>query len=498
MSVPEKTCVGKLGPGGEILFNKRFSGPGAVESLEGGRENADAVSIGQTMLLNTAYVRSGLPDALSDVFSEVEISRIVSIAYAIVAYDSRMYGAGSWMESHECPCHKQPLSSPRISEVFAAITPSLMESFLFRWASSLAGADKGNYCFDVTSISSTNEANPFVEWGYNRDKEKMPQVNIALLSGMASRLPASYMLLPGSVSDVTCVDELAGRMGKYGLKGIRLVLDRGFYSQGNVEDMAAAGRKFMTPIPGNVNTAKDLIDSCRADIESDLHFVEVSDDGTAAVYGMTVLGTTGGKRIWQHVYFDTARRVEHISALFAKLLTWEHELKEKRPKKSNKAYYEKYFIVKNTPKRGYRVRRNMAAINEFKTDYAGYWVIVTNFEKDAKKALELYRQRSRVEQHYDDLKNELDAMRLRTHRKETMMGRIFVHFIALIILQQLRVIMEDTGLQNGTLTVSTMMKKVDPYMRIKFKGRYKDVLSTMTKSQREIFTAFGLIGNRCT
>jgi transposase len=118
---------------------------------------------------------------------------------------------------------------------------------------------------------------------------------------------------------------------------------------------------------------------------------------------------------------------------------------------------------------------------------------VTNFEKDAKKALNLYRQRSRARRRYDDLKNELDMMRIRTHRKETMMGRIFVHFVVLILLQQLRVITEDSGLQDSTLTVGTMMKKVDPYMRIKFKGKYKDVYSTMTKSQREIFTAFGLL-----
>jgi hypothetical protein len=496
MSVPEKVCIGKLGEDGEILYNKRFAESGVTGSIADGSESADAVSIGQTMLLDAAYERSGLHSILSSVFAKAEIARIVSIVYAIIAGDSRMYSAGNWMESHECPCHKQPMSSPRISETFATITPSLIESFMLKWASSLAVSDKGHYCFDVTSVSSTNETNPFVEWGYNRDKEKMPQVNIALLSGMSSRLPTSYMLLPGSVSDVTCVDELAERMAKYGIENIRLVLDRGFYSLENVNDMSSGGRKFMVPIPGSVNAAKALIDSCRTDIESDLHFVEVSDDGTAAVYGMTVLGAAGGKRIWQHVYFDTARRVEHISAFFAKLLIWEHELKDMRPKKANKANYEKYFIVKDTPKRGYRVRRNMAAINEFKSDYAGYWVIVTNFEKDAKKALKLYRLRSRVEQHYDDLKNELDMMRVRTHRKETMMGRIFVHFIALILLQQLRIVMEDSNLQDGTLTVRTMLKKVDPYMRIKFNGKYKDVRSTMTKSQREIFSAFGLLETR--
>jgi transposase len=493
MSVPKKTCVGKLGDDGEVIYNKRFSYPGAMDDLDSGREEAEAVLIGQSMLLDAACKRSGLTTALDDVFGKAATARIVSIAYAIVAGDSRMYGAGSWMESHACPCHDAPLSSPRISETFAAIRSSLIESFMAKWASRTASADAGHYCFDLTSVSSSNESNPFVEWGYNRDKERLPQINIALLSGITSRLPSAYLLLPGSVSDVTCVDELGERMAKYGIGGIRLALDRGFYSQDNLDDMAGSGRRFMMPVPGNVNAAKDLIDSCRADIESDLHFVETTEDGTAAVYGMTALGTAGGKRLWRHVYFDAARRVEHISSFFARLSAWEKELREKRPKKCNQAFYDKYFIVKATPKRGYRVKRNIAAINEFKTDYAGFWVIVTNFEKDAGKTLGLYRQRARVEQHYDDLKNELDMMRVRTHRQETMRGRVFVHFVALIILQQLRIIMQDSKAHDGTLTVRTTLKKVDSYMRIKFKGQYKDVRSTMSKSQREIFTAFGLL-----
>jgi transposase len=495
MSVPQKTCVGKVGADGEIIYNKRFSAEGALSAFQSGYEEVDSVSIGQSMLLDYALLKSGLSVTLPSIFGDDLSSRIISIAYAIVAGDSRMYCAGDWMAAHECPCHNSPLASPRISETFAGITPSMQESFIAKWVSNIVCPAAGYYCFDLTSVSSTNEDNPFVELGYNRDKEKLPQINIALLSGVSSCLPVAYQMLPGSVSDVTCVQEIGERMSRYGINGIRMILDKGFYSLPNVEDMLGAGWKFMMPVPRNVLEAQNLIDSCRNDIESDLHFVHVEDDGTNAIYGMTVLGKIGGKRIWQHVYLDTARRMDHISKFFAKLSVWEDELKQQKPKKANKAYYAKYFIVKNTPKRGYKVKRNMTAINEYKTDYSGYWIIITNFEKDAVSALSLYRQRQRVEQHYDDLKNELDMMRLRTHRQETMSGRIFTHFIALIILQQLRLIMEESGLTKKmrNLSVRTMLNKVSPYSRIHFKGKYKDIYSTMTKSQRTIFTAFGLL-----
>jgi hypothetical protein len=47
--------------------------------------------------------------------------------------------------------------------------------------------------------------------------------------------------------------------------------------------------------------------------------------------------------------------------------------------------------------------------------YAGHWAILMNFEKEANKARSLCCQRSQVAQYYDNLKNDLDMMRVRTH-----------------------------------------------------------------------------------
>jgi hypothetical protein len=60
MSVPKKTCVGKLGDDGEAIYNKRFSCPGAMDDLDSGPEHAEAVLIGQSMLLDAACKRNGL------------------------------------------------------------------------------------------------------------------------------------------------------------------------------------------------------------------------------------------------------------------------------------------------------------------------------------------------------------------------------------------------------------------------------------------------------
>ena len=38
-------------------------------------------------------------------------------------------------------------------------------------------------CYDITSISSYSQGNEFVRHGYNRDREPLPQVNMAMLFG---------------------------------------------------------------------------------------------------------------------------------------------------------------------------------------------------------------------------------------------------------------------------------------------------------------------------
>ncbi len=35
--------------------------------------------------------------------------------------------------------------------------------------------------FDITSLSSYSELSDFVEWGYNRDGENLPQINLGMI-----------------------------------------------------------------------------------------------------------------------------------------------------------------------------------------------------------------------------------------------------------------------------------------------------------------------------
>ena len=78
-------------------------------------------------------------------------------------------------------------------------------------------------------------------------------------------------------------------------------------------------------------------------------------------------------------------------------------------------FYNRYLIIKRTPKRGLRVIFNEDEIQKYRKRYSGFFCILSNKIKSAKEALEIYRNKDIVENCFDDLKNQLDMKRLRVH-----------------------------------------------------------------------------------
>jgi len=73
----------------------------------------------------------------------------------------------------------------------------------------------------------------------------LPQINLALLCGEQSRLPFYYRKLPGNIPDVRTVKNLIADMDflKYGT--VKLVMDRGFYSEANINALYRNHLKFL-------------------------------------------------------------------------------------------------------------------------------------------------------------------------------------------------------------------------------------------------------------
>lgn len=74
-------------------------------------------------------------------------------------------------------------------------------TFFKKWGQKVL--DNDYLCYDITSVSSYGVLNEYLKYGYNRGRESLKQINLALIFGQRSQLPVYYNRLPGNISDVT-------------------------------------------------------------------------------------------------------------------------------------------------------------------------------------------------------------------------------------------------------------------------------------------------------
>jgi len=319
-------------------------------------------------------------------------------------------------------------------------------------------------CYDITSISSYSALNEYIKYGHNRDLDKLPQLNLAILFSQRGRLPVYFERTPGNITDVTTLHNLLKTFKAMEKKTLHYVMDKGFYSRKNVDELLASKDKFMLSVPLNNQKLDDEI-----------------------LYVHTRLYPWGkdNRRCYLHLYYNALARAHAVDQFSEKLVGYKKELESGKPIKENQEAYDTFFVMKTTPKRGVQVSYNTQAVNQYINRYAGFQALLTNSIKSPIESLQIYRDKDIVEKCFDDLKNQLDMKRLRMHSSATVDGRLFVQFIALIYISALRREMRKTTLIER-YTVRELLQEMDTLTKVKYSGKYGHILTEITKPQREI------------
>jgi transposase len=193
-----------------------------------------------------------------------------------------------------------------------------------------------------------------------------------------------------------------------------------------------------------------------------------------------------------HLYYNAQARAVAVDRFNAKLISFKEELESNNPIKDHKEAYSEFFIVKDTPKRGRKITYNNQAVSKYINRYAGFQALFTNAIKDPIETLLVYRNKDVVEKSFDDLKNQLDMNRLRMHSAESVNGRLFIQFIALIYICALRKEMRKSDLIRK-YTVRELLQEMETYTKIKYTGKYGQIFTELTKSQREILDRLNIM-----
>jgi len=474
----KRKCIGKLDQesGKVIRSNRRDDCKDDVY--------ADVRCIGNSLILDKVSEELALTRTLKEAFPD-EWDQILTCAYYFISEGKALSHVETWSGRHKHP-YGGILASQRVSELLKSLTQARQLEFFRRWVK--IRAEHEYAALDITSVSSYSELNEYVQYGYNRDKESLPQINLCLLLGEESGVPIYYESLDGSIKDVSALENVLKMMNWLDSKRLHAVMDRGFYSERNIDALYERNIRFTVGVPFTTKWTRELVAKARGSIEGYSCHHRIGD---YTFFADTDTSDWKGHRCYRHVYYDSKKAAEEYTAFLDKVDKWRDELTQGREVDSNRQYYEKYFIVKDTPKRGRRVVAREDEIQAFKQNNAGFFILLSNDIKDPVRALKVYRDKDTVEKGFDNLKNSLDMKRLRIHSSESMRGRLFIQFVSQILAAAIRNIMTANKLDEK-FSLPELMNQLKSIFSVRLNSHRHPILSKASKSQREILLAFGI------
>lgn len=450
---------------------------------------------GATYLFDSIGEKTGITDDLKKCFPDI-YKQILSIAYYLILEDKNPLSRfPRWASLHKHPCGKD-ISSQRSSELFASIREE--ERYQFFRLQGKRRTEQEYWAYDTTSLSSYSKCLKQVRYGVNKEDEPLPQINLALLFGEKSNLPFYYRKLPGNIPDVKTIKNLLADMDFLEYKKIKLVMDRGFYSEDNINGLYQNHLKFLIATKLNLKFVKTELNKVRESLRTWTNYnqkyelyacssmINWSYSQNRPYKGDTL---ESERRMYLHIYFNSENAMEDEKEFNNLLCKLQSELESGRRNPENEKLYTKYFDMKSTPVRGAKVIARQEAIDEAKRNY-GYFALVSNEIKDPIEALEIYRNKDLVEKAFGNLKERLNLRRMAVSSDASLDGKLFVEFVALIYLSYIKKKMQEKDLYKK-YTMQELLDEFDIIECFEQPGHGLRV-GEVTKRQSGLYDAMGI------
>lgn len=450
---------------------------------------------GATYLFDRIGEDTGVTEDLKTCFPQ-SYRQILSIAYYLILEDRNPLSRfPRWAAIHRHP-YGEGISSQRSSELFASMHEEARQRFF-----QLQGKrriEREYLAYDTTSVSSYSKCLRQVRYGNNKDHEPLKQINLALLFGQQSRLPFYYRKLAGNMPDVKTLRKLLADMDTLGYEKIKVVLDRGFFSATNINDMYRHHMKFLIAAKLSLKLVQVHLETVRDKMRIWTHY---NQDYQLYTYSLPITwdyvqdrpyrGDTikADRRMYLHLYYSPDRALEDEKAFNSRLANLQAELESGQRHPDHEKQYTQYFEVKSTPVRGTKVIAKEESLAQAKRNY-GYFSLVSNEIKDPVEALSIYRNKDLVEKAFENLKERLNLRRLAVSSEQSLDGKLFVQFIALIFLSYITRNMQENKLFRD-YTMQEVLDELDMIECFEVPGQ-KLQLGETTKHQMNLYNKLGV------
>ena len=407
--------------------------------------------VGMMDIIDHIGTVSGIDDAIYSSTDLGTAQKIISLARYLLATNGQpLPGIQTWQYNHPLP-YEDGITEDVYHNLFVSIglDESLQQNFFKHRCELLQAGDA--LAYDSSTISTYSANQNEARYGFNKAHDGLKTIKLLTLYSIENRQPIAFTKQPGNLPDVTSVTNAIKQLSALGVNTTEIVTDNGYYSEQNFSELLQAGFDFITLGKTSVKWIRPEIDKQREALD-DFRSLCPYDQATHGVSVMLMHGfekirkytnhkngaekgtvETFSKRIYLNIFFNQSRQTADKAAFDADLYELKTLIEKGTPlselSDAAQTKVKKYFIVKKWGSK-ITVVPNNKAISEA-NKYHGYFVLVSNKEKDPFECLRKYRKRETIESFFEAEKQHADGTRTRVWYTDTLRGRMFIQFVSL-------------------------------------------------------------------
>ena len=393
-------------------------------------------------------------------------------------------------------------SDATVSDFLRSITPDDIVSFLNVWNEKQDHRGKIYISYDSTNKKSQAGDIDCVEVGHSKTGLPDTVFNYSIAYDRNNRVPLFYEQYPGSITDVSQLQQMIEKAKSFGYRNAGFILDRGYFSKENIRFMDQNHYSFVIMMKGMKSLVKDIVNEVRGTFEQSwsCRIREYSINGTTVEIK---LFPSDEKDRYFHVYYSDYRAASEKNDLTQMLDGMEDWMKEHQGEEVEVSgaycyYYDPIYWHEGKEDQKLMALVPKEAVIEDSLNHCGYFVIITSEKMTAREALILYKSRDDSEKLFRGDKSYLGNKSNRVYSSESFRAKIFVEFAALIVRNKIYTSLTEKMKEDGKknyLNVPAAIKELEKIELIRYSNGVYKLDHALTKTQKDILSAFDIDAN---
>jgi transposase len=406
------------------------------------------LNYGDSFTINACVERSVYSGLFKSVLPKQNDTLMSLICFKLLK-SSAMSHAQTWASGNYASIlyKNASMSSRKISDFLKKLGDETVWRKFFQAYIKATVGEKTGVIVDSTGLP--NEINfPLSAWG-NHGGVSERETRLIMVVEQNTGAPLYFRYMAGNIVDVSSLANTIEELKSMGVGASFAVIDAGYYSEANVNELFKNGISFLTRLPSGRVLYKELVSSGAGDIEKPQYLIRF---GKRVLYIKRVKVNLFSHDAYAYVVCDIKRRAEEIT---------------------------RFFIgAKEDGVPDDEINRELQA--------KGIFIIISSAEIPETDVLPLYYTRQKAENLFGISKNFLDLLPLRTHSVETFRGYLMLTFLSLIVyIEYKKMLAGKYAVDEALMEMSNLMCRI-----------YDDklIVSEPTKKMKEIISLISSYG----